>query len=98
MERARHVQPHVVPSVWWRETDIARRAGVIRRREVAQTNASPMDDGAPALDALQLGCHLDARKALDVFEREALFATAPHDTQLPGIWFEVGRQPLGAIN
>jgi hypothetical protein len=26
------------------------------------------------------------------------YATSPHDTQLPGIWFEVGRQPLGAID
>ena len=57
-----------------------------------------MDDGAPALDALQLGRHLDARKALDVSERQPLFATLPHDTHLPGIWFEVGRQPLGAIH
>jgi hypothetical protein len=57
-----------------------------------------MDDGAPALDALQLGRHLDARKALDVFERKALYATWPDHTQPPGTCFEVRRQPLGAIH
>src|SRR4051794_21142832 len=98
MERARHIHSDVVPAVWRRQSHIACRDRLMHCSEVAEAGASPMDDDAPALDTPQLGRHLDARKALDVFERDTSHPTSPRHTQLPGGWIEIGRQPLTAVH
>ena len=102
MEGAGHVEPHVVFAVGCLERGVAEQVVGVADRiggpaaagrrsrdrgEVGQPRTGPVHDRAPALDAAQLGRHLDPGEGLDVVESErppGVIAGRPDDLEPPG--------------